>query len=342
MNGDSTHRIPFYKEIGQYFAPDGSFDRKVFSLVFKQHIDRLRENSESIENFQDEASKWVETYVASVITHLKAKNMTGAIYIFVKNVVDRCVSLGIKSVSMPADLLENLFTLQPEGGEESEVHKDKTRTTQDEKRQKIFAAALKVFAEMGFHRATMDSIAASAGIGKGSLYRMFASKEDLLEQLLYEEYRKITRRIGRIFAANEDLIDGLQEMIEFWVAYINDNPVFYKLIQNNDLKSGVPAKTQFYIVMSEQLPMLKERIVSLNREHKLKYMNFESLMYGIFGFVDGIVHNWLSHEMQYPLTREVPLILECVFNGFLSEEMPRHHFYEPIQSKDVENLSGER
>ncbi len=58
------------------------------------------------------------------------------------------------------------------------------RTLQDAKRREILAAAAAVFADKGFHAALMDEVAARAGIGKGTIYRYFASKQELFFSIL--------------------------------------------------------------------------------------------------------------------------------------------------------------
>lgn len=48
------------------------------------------------------------------------------------------------------------------------------------KRQRIIQAALHVFAEHGLHGTPVPPIASEAGVGVGTLYRYFASKEALI------------------------------------------------------------------------------------------------------------------------------------------------------------------
>ncbi len=51
------------------------------------------------------------------------------------------------------------------------------------KRQQVLDAALKLFAERGFHGATVPDIADTAGVGAGTVYRHFESKEALVNAL---------------------------------------------------------------------------------------------------------------------------------------------------------------
>jgi len=51
-------------------------------------------------------------------------------------------------------------------------------------RQSLLEAAARVFAERGFHGATLDDVAALAGFTKGAVYSNFKSKDDLFLALL--------------------------------------------------------------------------------------------------------------------------------------------------------------
>jgi len=55
-----------------------------------------------------------------------------------------------------------------------------------EARDELLAAALRVFARLGYRQAGVDEIAAQAGYSKGALYWHFSSKEELLLALLEE------------------------------------------------------------------------------------------------------------------------------------------------------------
>jgi AcrR family transcriptional regulator len=344
MDNMKQAKISLYSEIGQYFAPDGSFNPGIFSEVLKSHLEAIKKSAVSVEQFQQKASSWIERYVSNVVEYLNGKNMLEASYTLVKQTVDTCISFGINTISIPPYLLEKAFTQgfqqASKGDNDITDRQNRNRKTTDEKKLRIFEAALTVFTETAFHKATMDKIASMAGIGKGSLYRMFNSKEELLEQLLDHEYRRVVSHIGLIFANSSDLYDGLHEMIEFWVNYVNDNPKRYRLLLNTDIAVGSSSRTLFYSHMNKQLPMLKERIVSLNKDNKFKFLNFETVMYGIFGFIDGVVHKWMARDMSYPITNELPIILECIFNGYVSENYPREHFNPPVLSQEIEKVSG--
>ena len=61
------------------------------------------------------------------------------------------------------------------------------RLPPDERRSEIFNAALKVFSELGYDRATLNDVVERVGVSKGCLYHHFESKERLLMELLREK-----------------------------------------------------------------------------------------------------------------------------------------------------------
>lgn len=58
-----------------------------------------------------------------------------------------------------------------------------------ETRAKLLRAAGRVFAKRGYHAATLDEVAKTAGLSKGSVYYNFGSKDELFVTLLEDRYR---------------------------------------------------------------------------------------------------------------------------------------------------------
>jgi AcrR family transcriptional regulator len=56
-------------------------------------------------------------------------------------------------------------------------------------REVLLQAAAQVFAEQGFHGATLDQVAAAAGFTKGAVYSNFKNKDDLFLALIESSYK---------------------------------------------------------------------------------------------------------------------------------------------------------
>lgn len=86
---------------------------------------------------------------------------------------------------------------------EKAVHPGPTmRSLREQQREEraalILGVAQDVFADKGYHDASIDEIAARAGIAKGTVYLHFASKEDLLVALVEQQIVGFLARVDRV------------------------------------------------------------------------------------------------------------------------------------------------
>lgn len=102
------------------------------------------------------------------------------------------------------------------------------------KREAILQAALEVFAEYGVHGVPVPEIAARAGVGTGTIYRFFVSKEALVNEVFREQKRALSRRL------NERLDRGLTPKEAFrdhWrrlVAFAREEPAAFRFLELQD------------------------------------------------------------------------------------------------------------
>jgi TetR/AcrR family fatty acid metabolism transcriptional regulator len=81
------------------------------------------------------------------------------------------------------------------------------------RKQQILDAATKVFAEKGFHRATIKEIAKAAGVADGTIYNYFTNKTELLLGIL-NRLNETEQREQHFVAGSE------QDIRSFFVAYL--------------------------------------------------------------------------------------------------------------------------
>ncbi len=86
------------------------------------------------------------------------------------------------------------------------------RRDAEENRRRLLEAAREVFAEAGFE-ATMDDVAARAGVGVGTAYRRFANKEELIGALFQDRIDELEAILDDAAAA-EDPWQGIVTYLE--------------------------------------------------------------------------------------------------------------------------------
>ncbi len=84
----------------------------------------------------------------------------------------------------------------------------------DSRYQKLLEAAVKLFGEKGFHRASMSDIAREVGLGKTTLYHHIESKEELLYVILFRACEYYQRVLREALSAPDDPCQSLEKAIE--------------------------------------------------------------------------------------------------------------------------------
>jgi AcrR family transcriptional regulator len=88
------------------------------------------------------------------------------------------------------------------------------RPRSEGKRAKIVDAAMRHFAEQGYHAARVGDIASALGIAKGSIFQHFGSKDGLF----FEVYKKAVRSFPRYLDAPAEVREvGFFEVLRYWL-----------------------------------------------------------------------------------------------------------------------------
>lgn len=80
-----------------------------------------------------------------------------------------------------------------------------------DRRSRILDAAERCFVREGFHRTTMQDVAAEAGMSAGNLYRYFPAKDSIVEGLCERDRRELAADFA-LFQEGGDFMAGFHEL----------------------------------------------------------------------------------------------------------------------------------
>ncbi|MBP2326349.1 AcrR family transcriptional regulator [Kibdelosporangium banguiense] len=111
-----------------------------------------------------------------------------------------------------------------------------------EKRRAITEAARKVFGREGYSRASIDMIAAEAGVSKRTIYNHFADKEQLFLTVALEGANEVTATIAHIMDRHlRKIVDLEQDLIDFSmerIAAVTTFPDHFALVRTIEAEAG--------------------------------------------------------------------------------------------------------
>lgn len=100
-----------------------------------------------------------------------------------------------------------------------------------DKRQAILQAALELFVELGFHGTAVPQIAKQAGVGAGTIYRYFESKEALVNALYREWKQKLVAHLVPHFDPTGDPKTQFTLLWRRMADFVLAHPIEYTFIE---------------------------------------------------------------------------------------------------------------
>lgn len=141
-----------------------------------------------------------------------------------------------------------------------------------DKKELILDAMEQLMAIMPYGEISVDSIARQAGIGKGSIYYYFKSKDEILYSLIEQSYRRAIREYFDIMRS-ETNASALEKIKHLFQSIIkedfsgNEKNLLITLNLNEDLLLHSRMK---YTAVREISPVLSELLVQGIREGSIK------------------------------------------------------------------------
>ncbi len=93
-----------------------------------------------------------------------------------------------------------------------------------DKRERILAAAERVFARRGFFASRVSEIAKDAGVADGTIYLYFKSKDDLLISLFENRMKQVNAALRAAIANEKQVLGQLRAFIKTYLQLIHDEP----------------------------------------------------------------------------------------------------------------------
>ncbi|APA90569.1 TetR/AcrR family transcriptional regulator (plasmid) [Paraburkholderia sprentiae WSM5005] len=119
------------------------------------------------------------------------------------------------------------------------------RSNEEVPRDKILRAAAALFRSRGYKGTTVRDIADSVGLLSGSLFHHFASKEEMLVEIMREAFLTVSIGFDKVLAADQDPYRQLRELIRLELdAVIHDERKDFHMVLYFDWRDAPPSALQ--------------------------------------------------------------------------------------------------
>jgi AcrR family transcriptional regulator len=104
-------------------------------------------------------------------------------------------------------------------------------------RRKLLESAERIFAELGYHDASIVKITEAAGVGQGTFYLYFASKKEIFDELVLDLNARVRQAMTE--AAAQGSTRAESELLGFgaFFRFTAEHPALYRIIRQAEFVS---------------------------------------------------------------------------------------------------------
>jgi len=125
-------------------------------------------------------------------------------------------------------------------------------------RRKLLDAGEKEFGEKGFHAASVSSITIRAGVGQGTFYLYFHSKEEIFSTLVKEIGHELRRRMAAAVTAASGLSSAAHGGVGAFLHFAQQHPGLFRIVQESQFVDEPAYRAYYRLLVQGYSSGLKE------------------------------------------------------------------------------------
>jgi len=182
----------------------------------------------------------------------------------------------------------------------------------------ILEAARKVFAKKGFSQATVDEIAHTAGVAKGTVYLYFPSKRTIYLAALQHGIEALHQRTGERLAQAPTLAAKIRAFVETRVEYFDENRDFFKIYYSelgNIFMAPHRLSKELNQLYSRQARVLEALLAEGVRRGEIRAVPPGPTAFAIYDLTRGLIARRLLNGAKGGGKDDVEFLMDLVWKG---------------------------
>lgn len=191
-----------------------------------------------------------------------------------------------------------------------------TKSKTNGKYHLILEAAIKVFAEQGFHQATISQIAREAGVADGTIYLYFKNKEDIMVNFFGYKTRQVFGRFREEVDKADNARDKLRLLINRHLEEFQRDRNMAVLYQTETHRFSRMCEEQIREMSKMYLDLVSEIVEAGQDEGLMRkdlYMGLVKRF--IIGAIDEVINTWLHSGGNYDLVTMADPLVDLFIRG---------------------------
>lgn len=188
---------------------------------------------------------------------------------------------------------------------------------QERRRAEILDAATAVFSRCGFAAADVQEIADKTGVGKGTVYRYFPSKEELFLAAVDHGMRRLNNAVDAAVAGVEQPLERIAEGVRAYLAFFDEYPEIVEMLIHERAHFRDRKKPTYFVHRDANMAPWQALFRELIQDGVLRDIPVERITDFVSDVVYGTMFTNYFSGRKATLSSQTDAILDMVFHGLL-------------------------
>jgi AcrR family transcriptional regulator len=168
-------------------------------------------------------------------------------------------------------------------------------------RRRLLEVAEAVFAELGYHDASIVKITEAAGVGQGTFYLYFASKKEVFDELVLDLNHRVRQAMTE--AASQGATRAERELLGFtaFFHFTAAHPALYRIIRQAEFVSPEMLHRHYERLTDGYVAGLRQAM----EQGEIAHGDPEVLAWALMGIGELVGMRWILWAEEQELPREV-------------------------------------
>lgn len=193
----------------------------------------------------------------------------------------------------------------------------------EQRREEILAAAARFFAASGYRHADIQELADTLGVGKGTIYRYFETKEALFFATVDAGMQALTDCVDEVIEGIDDPVEHLCRAVIAYLGFFDRHPELVELLIIERAEFRDRPKGTYFIYKERNQERRREFLDKAITSGVMRDLPAEQISMVVGDALYGVIFTNHFAGRRESFEKQARYVLDILFHGMLSDRYPR-------------------
>lgn len=192
----------------------------------------------------------------------------------------------------------------------------------ERRRTEILTEATRLFAEEGYRQADLQVLADRLGVGKGTIYRYFPTKEELFLAAVDEGVRALSESVNAAIESEIDPVKHMKQAIRTYLGFFDHNPDLVELLIIERAEFRNREKATYFLYKDRNQPKRQAYVESAMSAGIVRRMPVDRVLNVVGDCLYGAIFTNHFSNRKVPFDQQAEEIIDVLMHGIITDPGP--------------------